>query len=542
MLATYVSFPSRSDPKLSVRDRFPLALCRSYIARLKLHSVLEFGQPVPSHWMLFISNLSRLFCKDRFGQNCRSSLSAESIQHLQVTPLIAAMNSTDTNILFPYLPMVNAVHRLINLTANRYQTRRAGLLLAVCLVYAIFSVQAQAVYQDTSAKASESAIVKKGDRVAWLGGQIWELMQDQADLETIVAIRLAGQQIVFRNCGWSGDDVSGRARAVFGSVEDGYQRRLVDLKNAKPNVVFVAYGQNEALDRSWTSEKFQQGLQRLVQDLKSAGYRLVLLSPAEIPTGTRFPKNRLNEANERIKQFGKIGQTMAQQEGCYWMQLPGMSATETFDGLRPHPNGYQSLGMKWAEVLLSNFSETQKTPAPLPKVISLSASKETSVKSGDWNLSPLSVEKETLRWKEQFSALPVENLHVLDQLGREQPEKRSIQIEGLARGKYKLTVAGNEVAQANAEEWAKGLAIAGFGADLQRQKLQRAIIDKEAMFMHRYRPQNETYLFLFRKHEQGNNAPEIDQFEELLNKQDQTIQGLASPQTYTWELSRVPNG
>jgi lysophospholipase L1-like esterase len=448
------------------------------------------------------------------------------------------MNSQNACNMFANRPMHLAIQRMTLAARTCRPTQLLAIMLAVCLVLPVL-FQTQSVAQDVSSTSSASAVVKKGDRVAWLGGQIWELMQDQADLETVLAIRLAGQQIVFRNCGWSGDDVSGRARAVFGSVEDGYQRRLVDLKNAKPTVVFVSYGQNEALDRSWTSEKFTQGLQRLVQDLKSAGYRLVLLSPAEIPNGTRFPKGRLSEANKRIQEFGAIVKNLAQQEGCHWLELPGLSATESVDGLRPHPNGYQSLAMKWSDSLLPVFSDPQKPAAPLPKTIALSATKEASVQSGEWNLSPLSVEKDTLRWKEQFSSLPVENLRVLDQLGREQPEKRSVQIAGLAPGKYKLTVAGDEVAQATADEWAKGLPIAGFGADLQRQKLQRALIDKEAMFMHRYRPQNETYLFLFRKHEQGNNAPEIDQFEELLNKQDQSIQGLASPQTYTWELSRV---
>ncbi len=39
---------------------------------------------------------------------------------------------------------------------------------------------------------------------------------------------------------------------------------------------------------------------------------------------------------------------------------------------------------------------------------------------------------------------------------------------------------------------------------------------KDQLFFHRYRPQNETYLFLFRKHEQGNNAVEIPQFDPLI--------------------------
>ncbi len=57
--------------------------------------------------------------------------------------------------------------------------------------------------------------------------------------------------------------------------------------------------------------------------------------------------------------------------------------------------------------------------------------------------------------------------------------------------------------------------------------------------MHRYRPQNETYLFLFRKHEQGNNAGEVDRFAELTSQSDTKIQELSQPKSFSWELYRV---
>ncbi|MCY3004760.1 MAG: GDSL-type esterase/lipase family protein [Planctomycetota bacterium] len=47
-------------------------------------------------------------------------------------------------------------------------------------------------------------------------------------------------------------------------------------------------------------------------------------------------------------------------------------------------------------------------------------------------------------------------------------------------------------------------------------ELRTAIKSKNEWFFHRYRPQNETYLFLFRKHEQGNNAVEVEQMEKFV--------------------------
>ena len=54
-------------------------------------------------------------------------------------------------------------------------------------------------------------------------------------------------------------------------------------------------------------------------------------------------------------------------------------------------------------------------------------------------------------------------------------------------------------------------------------KLRAAIHLKNELYFYRYRPQNETYLFLFRKHEQGNNAVEIPQFDPLVEEQEKVI-------------------
>ena len=56
------------------------------------------------------------------------------------------------------------------------------------------------------------------------------------------------------------------------------------------------------------------------------------------------------------------------------------------------------------------------------------------------------------------------------------------------------------------------------------EPLRKAIVTKNELFFHRWRPENETYLLGFRKHEQGNNAVEIKQFEPLVAKADEEIE------------------
>ena len=66
-----------------------------------------------------------------------------------------------------------------------------------------------------------------------------------------------------------------------------------------------------------------------------------------------------------------------------------------------------------------------------------------------------------------------------------------------------------------------------------------AVVEKNLRYFHHWRPQNITYLFLFRKHEQGNNAVEIPQFDPLIEKQEQLIAQLKRPPACVCELVRV---
>ncbi len=58
------------------------------------------------------------------------------------------------------------------------------------------------------------------------------------------------------------------------------------------------------------------------------------------------------------------------------------------------------------------------------------------------------------------------------------------------------------------------------------ETLHRKVLEKNELFFHRWRPQNSTYLFGFRKHEQGNNAVEIPQFDPLIAKAEGEINRL----------------
>jgi lysophospholipase L1-like esterase len=65
--------------------------------------------------------------------------------------------------------------------------------------------------------------------------------------------------------------------------------------------------------------------------------------------------------------------------------------------------------------------------------------------------------------------------------------------------------------------------------DEDDDKLRTLILAKNELFFHRWRPANTTYLTGFRKHEQGQNAKEIAQFDPLVAAKEEEIRKLLAP-------------
>jgi lysophospholipase L1-like esterase len=67
------------------------------------------------------------------------------------------------------------------------------------------------------------------------------------------------------------------------------------------------------------------------------------------------------------------------------------------------------------------------------------------------------------------------------------------------------------------------LPLSGYKLAPKAEKLRQAIIEKNQLFFHRFRPQNETYLFGFRKYEQGKNSVEVPLFDALIEAKAKEI-------------------
>ena len=121
---------------------------------------------------------------------------------------------------------------------------------------------------------------------------------------------------------------------------------------------------------------------------------------------------------------------------------------------------------------------------------------------------------------------------------RSTPSPRIVIDKVLVPGRYTLTIDGKANATASAEEWAKGVTLARGPEYDQAEQLRQAIVAKNRLYFYRWRPSNETYLFGFRKGEQGQNAIEIPKFDPLIVEKENEIAKLRVPVAHTYEIKR----
>ncbi|MBI1831504.1 MAG: HEAT repeat domain-containing protein [Planctomycetes bacterium] len=145
--------------------------------------------------------------------------------------------------------------------------------------------------------------LKKGDRISIVGNTLAERMQHHGWLETYLYTRFPQHDLVFRNLGFSGDEVTTRLRSAnFGSPDEW-------LTRTKTDVVFAFFGYNESFKGKDGLDKFKSDLDAYVKNLKNKKYngtsppRVVLFSPIthEDPQDKNLPDGKEN--NERLKLY-----------------------------------------------------------------------------------------------------------------------------------------------------------------------------------------------------------------------------------------------
>jgi len=360
---------------------------------------------------------------------------------------------------------------------------------------------------------------RDGDRIVLVGDTFIEREQRYGYLETVLTIANPDKDLTFRNLGWSGDTVRGLSRAGFDPPAAGFAQLVEQVKAAKPTVLVVGYGMADSFDGEAGLSRFVEGYNAFLDAVAPTQARLVLLSPlphealpAPLPDPSAHNRDLSLYADavgriaaERDAAFVDLFREVAAAREARKAKDAG-SPPDTDNGLHPTALGF------WR---LANL------PSILPAALARPAASEVKQSTK----GPSVVNKGPL-------PVPAPPLP-----GRD-PSAWKIGHPGLAPGDYTLKVDGRALATKPAAEWALSPLVAGNPELAQVEQLRQAIVAKNRLFFYRWRPQNITYLFGFRKHEQGQNAVEIPQFDPLVDAKEKEIAALRKPAPHTYELVR----
>ncbi|MHC4995033.1 MAG: SGNH/GDSL hydrolase family protein [Planctomycetota bacterium] len=379
-------------------------------------------------------------------------------------------------------------------------------------------------------QGAESFELVDGDRVVFLGDTFAERAQRHGFIEQALSSRWPERRFTFRNLGWSGDNVYGEARAYFGTVNDGFAHLKKHVYELDPTVLFISYGAMASFEGRAGLDRFVKGYHRLLDELAGTGARLILFSP--IPhedLGRPLPDPAVHNRNRAL--YTEAIRKIARERGALFIDLfrylkrpknDRLNEPLTDNGVHLTAYGYWLAAAKTRQRLGTPY---------LAQEIAIDAKGDVKNASGvDVQAVAKTDSGYRLDLKARRLALPPVTGHV----GR----NLKVTVEGLSDGLYTLRSNGRDIATHGAVAWAQGVRLKWQPGNDQATQLNEAINRKNQFFFFKWRPQNETYLRGFRKHEQGQNAAELPMFDPFIESLEHQIHELKQPRTYRYELVR----
>src|SRR5436189_3000182 len=124
--------------------------------------------------------------------------------------------------------------------------------LGKLVLASVFTMGYSAAILSASPRADEPAklILQKGDHISMIGNTLADRMQHHGWLETLIYSQFPDQELVFRNLGFSGDELNLRLRSeAFGTPDEW-------LAKMKTDVIFAFFGYNESFAGQAGLDKF----------------------------------------------------------------------------------------------------------------------------------------------------------------------------------------------------------------------------------------------------------------------------------------------
>ncbi len=326
--------------------------------------------------------------------------------------------------------------------------------------------------------------LRDGDRVLLLGDALLERENTLGFLEARMHAAFPDVKFTVRNLSWAGDTPKGWSRASFDAPAKGYERLKEQIALVKPTVVFLGYG-------------MAASLQELTD---TSGDIMLNRDPA------RYGEEPMSAA--RFKK--ELGELMT--------DIEAIAAASTAENTKSTKTGEESsapsvVKTKPRFVLLSPIphEDLRRTRPGM-----VDPAKHNNLLLGYMKaVGELANERKALHI-DLFTHLRSDNVHIQSQTTQWVMKftHNGIHLDPKGHDAFADFVCGNlkEIPKSEQTE--------------PSDSLTAAILRKNDLFFHRTRPANSTYLFGFRKQEQGRNAVEIPQFDPLVDAVDAEIDAL----------------
>src|SRR5262245_20853964 len=242
--------------------------------------------------------------------------------------------------------------------------------------------------------------LKKGDHICLVGNTLAERMQYFGWLETRLVSRFPQHDLVFRNLGYSGDEITLRLRSMaFGTPDEWLagqsaipqpaklnagapvRENRFELTNTKADVIFAFFGYNESFAGEAGLPKFKTDLDDWIKLTLAQKYngksapRLVLFSPiAQEDIGDRnLPDGQTN--NARLKLYTAAMAEVAKANNVLFVDLFGPTLALyksakplTINGVHLNEDGDAAVAAIIEEALYPNGPQHKRDAKALEKV------------------------------------------------------------------------------------------------------------------------------------------------------------------------------
>ncbi len=384
--------------------------------------------------------------------------------------------------------------------SSRLTTKFALSLVAACTV---------------SAHADGPSLpLHEGDRVLFLGNGFVENDQWHAGFETRLQRRLP--KLTFRYMGWSGDTVRGGARVAGYQVPQGYARLEKEVLALKPTVIFLAYGMNESFDGPDALPGFLQDYAKLLKTLAPLEARLVIVSPTfHEDLGRPFPEP--TEHNQQLRAYTTALKQFAEERKLLFVDLyhPLETAKKSAGTPRLTTNGVLLTPAGYA--LAAKVMEGQLGLAPQQWQVHLDQTAKVLECAGT-SLTALRSNGATIRFDAKDVLLPIA------------PDVHRLRISGLSQGNYQLKIDGQEVLQASAAAWQRGIDVGTGPTFAPGDELRKAIVVRNQLFYRRWRPYND------HSRHWGFIGGDFKLYDQEIAAQEERIAGLRAPRPNAFEI------